>query len=154
MLIRLAALFQFCVVPPPHAVLPGPVVRPYVAPACERCAGHRGVTVAVAGPVRAIVHGVVTFDGPVGNRRFTVLQIGPDLRLTYGDLAGERWERGTVVSRGTVLGTAAGVMYLGVRRAGRPVDPGLVVGRPGARLVLPASLSCPEAPFWPAGLPR
>ena len=69
MLFRLALLVRFCIVPPPHAVLPGPVVRPYVAPACERCAGHRGVTVAVTGPVRALTGGVITFDGKVGARK-------------------------------------------------------------------------------------
>jgi len=153
-LLRLVLLYQFCVMPPPHAVLPGPVVRPFVAPACERCAGHRGVTVAVTGPVPALVDGVVTFDGQVGTRRFTVMRVGPDLRLTYGDLAGQPWEPGTVVHRGTVVGTSAGLLYLGVRRGDRPIDPGLVVGRPGARLVPPAPLSCGGGALWPAGLPR
>jgi hypothetical protein len=153
-LLRLVLLFQFCVASPPPAVLPGPVVRPFVAPACERCAGHRGVTVAVTGPVRALLDGIVTFDGQVGTRRFTVMRVGPDVRLTYGDLAGQRWETGSVVPRGTVIGTSAGLLYLGVRRGDRPIDPGLVVGRAGPRLLPPAALSCPGGPFWPAGLPR
>lgn len=151
---HLAVLFGFCVVPPPHAVLPGPVVRPFAAPLCERCTGHRGVTVAVTGPVRALIDGVISFDGHVGTRRFTVMRIGPELRLTYGDLTGKRWEAGAVVPRGTVVGMASGLVYLGVRRAGQPMDPGLVVGRPGARLVPPESMACQGAPFWPAGLPR
>ena len=154
MLFRLALLVRFCIVPPPHAVLPGPVVRPYVAPACERCAGHRGVTVAVTGPVRALIGGVITFDGKVGARRFTVVRIGPDLRLTYGDLTGERWTIGAEVERGHVLGTSTGLLYIGLRRGAAPADPGLVVGRPGPRLVPPPSLTCPAPPPWAGEMPR
>jgi len=110
--------------------------------------------VAFTGQVHALLDGVVTFDGTVGMRRFLVTRIGPDLRLTYGDLAGEKWDPGTVIRRGTPLGVSGGQLYIGVRRGSQPVDPALVVGRTGARLTAPRGLECPERPFWPAGLPR
>lgn len=154
MLVRFLVSLHFCVVPPPRAALPGPVIVPFVAPACERCAGHRGVTVAVTGQVHALLDGVVTFDGTVGGRRYLVTRIGTDLRLTYGDLTGDSWEPGTAVRRGMPLGVSGGQIYVGLRRGRRPVDPTLVVGRPGARLVPPRALTCRERPFWPVGLPR
>lgn len=154
MFLSLLVALQFCVAPPTKAVLPGPVIRGFVAPACQRCAGHRGVTVAVAGTVRALLDGVVTFDGPVGGRRFLVTRVGPGLLLTYGDLLGGPWLVGQRIARGAPLGEATGSMYLGVRRAGMPVDPVLLVGRSGARLAPPAALTCPEQPFWPVDLPR
>lgn len=153
-LLRLAVMIQFCIVPPPRVLLPGPVVRPFVAPACARCAGHRGVTVSVTGPVSALLPGVVTFDGTVGRHRYLVIASGADLRLTYGDITGRNREEGTVVAAGEVLGSATGLLYVGVRMNGQPVDPRLVLGRGSARLVPPTALACPEPPMWAPIPPR
>ena len=154
MLVALLVLLQFCVPPPPQTTLPGPVTRGFVAPTCPRCAGHRGVTVSVNGPVRALLDGVVTFDGEVAGRRYLVMRVGPGLRLTYGGLLGDRWGVGLHIPRGATIGAATGSLYLGVRRGTVPVDPTLLLARSGPRLVPPARLACPEQPLWPAEQPR
>lgn len=142
------ALFLSCIPAVPPSDLPGPVTRPFVAPACQRCSGHRGITVAApAGAnVRALVPGTVTFDGQVANRRFVVMRAAPGVLVTYGDLSGPRLVTGTDLGRGAVLGVSAGSVYVGVRRNGAPVDPRFVVGAATARLLPPAGLACPVGP--------
>lgn len=145
-LVRLSA--AFCVPSVPFVPYPGPVVHPFVAPACPRCAGHRGVTLAVppGRPVAALAPGTVTFDGTVAGRRFVVVRTPTGDLVTYGDLAGPSRPRGSAVAAGDVVGVSAGSVYVGTRRRGVPVDPRLVVGSPAARLVAPSALACPVGP--------
>lgn len=153
----------FCVPVAPPVALPGAVVRPFRAPVCERCPGHRGVTVAVAAgtAVRAPLPGHITFDGTVAGRRFVVLAPGPGILLTYGDLApagnlgpagdaarGDT-RRTRTVAPGDVLGYSTGEVYVGVRDHGAPVDPARVFGGSRPRLVPPGSRVCPVG--GPAG---
>ena len=148
MIAALSALLIVCVPPVPVSSWPGAVVRPFRAPACARCAGHRGITFAVPKdrPVTSFTRGTVHFDGLVARRRFLVVRTSAGDLVTYGDLAGARWQRGASVERGDVLGVSAGSVYVGVRRNGVAVDPRWVIGSPAARLVVPAALVCPVGP--------
>ncbi|MEY4045140.1 MAG: hypothetical protein RL644_1408 [Actinomycetota bacterium] len=139
------ALLLACLPFPPPVPLPGPVVEPFVMPACPRCSGHRGVTVTVAAgaPVRAAHPGRVMFDGAVAGRRYVVLRTPAGLLLTYGDLEGVALARGADVPRGTVLGTSAGRVYVGVREGDGPVHPRRLFSGRGGQLVPPARLRCP-----------
>lgn len=154
MLVR-AALFSLTCLPlPPAAVLPGPVIEPFEMPACARCAGHRGVVVSVpqGRSVRAGHGGTLTFNGSVAGRRFVVIRTGQGLLLTYGDVvpSPDLPGRGVDVERGTVLGTSAGRVYVGVRDRGLPVHPRVLFSVQGSRLVPPARLRCPvSAPPGP-----
>lgn len=144
----LLAALVFCIPPVPGVALPGPVVRPFVAPRCARCAGHRGVTLAVpAGKtVRALVGGTVTFDGRVAGRRFVVMRAATGDLVTYGDLRGPAHPPGERILTGGPVGESGGFVYVGTRHGGRAVDPRLVIGSGAARLVPPPALSCPVGP--------
>lgn len=146
----LASLTLACIPLPTAVTLPGPVVESFVMPSCRRCAGHRGVTVAVpaGAPVRAGHGGTVAFDGSVAGRRFVVIRTGRGLLLTYGDLVAPAAaiEQGGEVGRDTVLGTSAGRVYVGVRAGDLPVHPRVLFAAPGSRLVPAAHLRCPVRP--------
>ncbi len=142
-----------CLAVPPLVALPGPVIEPFVMPACGRCAGHRGVTVAVpAGlPVRAGHGGRVAFDGSVAGRRFVVIRTAGGQLLTYGDVvqSGDRLAQGEQVGPGAVLGASSGRVYVGVRQGGLPVHPRVLFAGRGSRLVPSARLRCPARPPGP-----
>jgi len=141
------AAFALCVPLAPAAALPGPVVRPFVAPECARCAGHRGVTVSVpAGrTLAAPFAGEVRFSGTVARRPFLVIDTGMGL-LTVGDLLSVRVSAGDTVTVGQVLGESGGLVYVGVRRGGVPVHPRVLFGGSRARLVPPPRATCPVGP--------
>lgn len=120
------------------APVTGPVVEQFRAPACERCAGHRGVTIATnpGDIVRAAVDGEIVFVGEVAGVAYVVERISADVRVTYGLLqplssvvVGQR-----VVS-GQPVGIAQSRVYIGVRVGVRPVHPLRYLGLGGARLV-------------------
>ena len=73
---------------PPVAPVRGVVVDGFRAPACQRCAGHRGVTIATTTgtPVRAVTAGVIVFVGQVARVLYVVEDIGRGARVTYGRL--------------------------------------------------------------------
>ena len=126
--------------------MPGPVVVPFSAPACARCAGHRGVTLAVpvGTPFPSPVRGKVTFSGSVAGRRFVTVAPGSGVLVTVGDLAGAAPAVGAEIASGEPIGTSAGRVYVGVRERGLAVDPARVLGSWRARLVAPpASPGCP-----------
>ena len=133
-----------------NAPVHGVVVRGFEPPACEYCAGHRGVSVTVVdgSPVRAIADGTVTFAGEVAGNVFVVLQFAPDLRLTYGYLKdlvnddGKEVTTGDVVTRGAVLGHGNSRVYLGVRRGHRPVNPAPYISAQRTKLVAPSAPIC------------
>lgn len=119
----------------------GIVVQRFVAPRCERCSGHRGVTIATdpGQPVVAARTGTITFAGRVAGRHFIVERIAPDVRVTYGwvESVAEGVTEGVQVGAGEVLGTVGRLTYLGVRVGRSYVEPLSYLGLWRIRLVGP-----------------
>jgi murein DD-endopeptidase MepM/ murein hydrolase activator NlpD len=144
-----------CWLPPVH----GRIVDPYREPACRWCAGNRGIEYAVGpgAPVRSVATGVVTYSGVVVRTRYVVVDIGAGRRITYGGLASARVRRGDRVVARTIIGTAVGTLFFGLRVHGAYTDPspflGRLVGRPrlvpsdgsAARPAPPATVRCGSA---------
>jgi murein DD-endopeptidase MepM/ murein hydrolase activator NlpD len=149
-----AALVAGCFLPPVDA----PVVDPFRAPACEYCAGNRGIEY---GPregqvVRAGATGVVTFAGSVAGTRYVVVEHPDGLRMTYGKLATSEVAAGQRVLRGQRVGTTTTSLFVGLRRGDEYLDPAPLLGtlryrtrlvpsdgsRP--RLAPPPRLVCPS----------
>ena len=141
MLARLALLVT-SVVP-----VPGPVLRTFSAPSCERCAGHRGVTIgSVPGSVvRAPVAGTVVFAGRVADRHYVVIAPARAARtqrragivkVTVGWMTriGSDVVEGGPVAEGQVLGSTGESTYLSVRVDGVHVEPLRALGLGWARL--------------------
>lgn len=105
---RLVSRFvSLCLITP----VPGPVIEPFVAPACSFCPGNRAIDFATRDvePVRAPIAGVVHFVGMVGGRGYVTVRTELDL-VTVGGL--DSFEsgviRGRTVRQGQVLGVARG----------------------------------------------
>ena len=118
-----------CPFPHHDAVVPvrGEVIGRFVEPACERCAGRRGVLVrTVPGDtVRATHTGEVTFAGHVGGVLWVVQQVAPGVRVSYGRLAelADGVRVGAVIAAATPVARASSRTHLGVRRGSRYLDP-------------------------------
>lgn len=121
----------------PIAPVSGSVIQRFVAPSCQRCAGHRGVTIdsSAGQPVRAVLPGVITFVGEVAGNSYVVELISPGVKVTYGwlEISGDL-EEGDVVEQGHFLGAAGERTYLGVRRGSVYVEPLRYLGLGWARL--------------------
>ena len=122
-----ATLAPGCLAPP----VPGPVTRPFVAPACAYCPGHRGVEYATlpGTSVRAVAAGTVTFAGKVAGTTYVVLAQPDGLTATYGFLQAVTVRRGAQVAAGQVVGRSTQRVYFGWRRGEVPVDPTPLLGR-------------------------
>lgn len=109
----------------PVAPVRGVVIDGFRAPACQRCAGHRGVTIATAtgSPVRAVTTGVIVFAGQVARVLYVVEDIGRGARVTYGRLGSSSVVVGASVGAGQTLGVSSEHLYLGVRVHGAYVNP-------------------------------
>lgn len=124
-----AALMMSCPFPRSETVTPvtGEVVGRFVAPSCVRCAGRRGIMVATSAGdmVRSTRKGAVTFAGAVGGVLWVVQEVAPDVRVSYGRLAGlaPGVRAGVTVPAGAAVGVAASRTHLGVRVGGRYRDP-------------------------------
>ena len=125
------------IITPPVAPVKGTVVDGFRAPACQRCAGHRGVTIATTtgSPVRAVTAGVIVFVGQVASVFYVVEDIGRGARITYGRLLSSSVALGSTVARGETLGVSDEELYLGVRLRGEYVNPLQFLGFGAARLV-------------------
>lgn len=110
---------------PPVAPVSGVVIDGFRAPACLRCAGHRGVTIATTTgmPVRAATAGVIVFVGQVARVLYVVEDIGRGARVTYGCLGSSGIVAGSVVAAGETIGVSSDQLYLGVRVRGSYVNP-------------------------------
>ena len=120
------------------APVTGPVVEQFRAPACERCAGHRGVTIATTpgDVVRAAVDGEIVFVGQVAGVTYVVERISADVRITYGMVQPlSTLVTGQLVAAGQPLGLSETWVYIGVRVGTQPVHPLRYLGLAGARLV-------------------
>jgi murein DD-endopeptidase MepM/ murein hydrolase activator NlpD len=129
MLVKLLAVGVIATVP-----ISGTVVRHFQPPACERCAGHRGVTLKTAPeqPVVATAGGVVEFSGSVGGRLYVVQRLGQRVRVTYGALTSTSVQQGQEVSAGETVGISGEFTYVSVRVGDVHVEPlrALGLGRP------------------------
>lgn len=159
-----ALVVSFSLFVPQHAVATAPcwvppvtgrVVDEFRQPPCPFCAGNRGLEYRVPANARvsAVASGVVTWAGEVAGTRYVVVRHGNGWRVTYGRLSATSLQPGDRVVRGTVVGTASGEFYFGLRVGTTYRDPapylGRLVGRP--RLV-PVDGSL--ARLAPAPLPR
>jgi len=117
--------------------VPGPVTQQFVAPACSKCAGHRGITIdnpdghVVVSPVA----GEITFAGTVAHRLYVVVQPRVGVLVTIGWLESMGVAKGDQVQSGQLVGIAGATTYLGVRRLGQYLEPLGFLGMGGARLV-------------------
>jgi septal ring factor EnvC (AmiA/AmiB activator) len=117
--------------------VPGSVVRHFQPPACERCAGHRGVTVQTTrgSTVVATADGVVEFAGSVGGTLYVVHRISPSVRVTYGGLATIAATVGSQLVAGDAVGESSDTTYLSVRVGEIHVEPLRALGLGRSRLV-------------------
>ena len=105
------------------APVSGPIVDPFVAPACPYCPGERTIDFASRPDeaIRAPIGGVVHFAGAVAGRVYVTIRPEPDGREPQSNP-----RHGT---RQGILVTVGGVERIadGVRR-GRLVEPGQILG--------------------------
>ena len=122
---------------PPIAPVRGTVIDGFRAPACQRCAGHRGVTIATSAgaQVRAVTSGGIVFVGRVARVLYVVEDIGRGARVTYGHLGSSGVEVGSTVVAGQAIGVGSDRLYLGVRVHGSYVNPLQFLGFGHGRLV-------------------
>lgn len=125
-----------CVVP-----VRGPVTRHFDPPACEKCAGHRGVTVAsVAGDdVVAVAGGTIRFAGEVGGRTYVVQQVAPGVLVTYGGVVSPVGP-GTEMAKGQRVAVSGDSTYLSVRVNGGHREPLRALGIGRVRLAGPGNV--------------
>ncbi|WP_205528643.1 peptidoglycan DD-metalloendopeptidase family protein [Desertimonas flava] len=124
-----------CLLPPVDT----PITRPFDAPACRWCAGHRGVNYAPGPgtPVRAAAAGTVTFSGVVVDIRYVVVRHADGILATYGGLESSHLVAGAVVAAGAVVGRSGPELYFGLRTGpDEYIDPAPLLGQ----LVVPPYL--------------
>jgi murein DD-endopeptidase MepM/ murein hydrolase activator NlpD len=122
-----AAAAASCLRPPVGT----PISRPFDAPACPWCAGHRGLTyqVPLGTPVHAAAAGVVTFSGIVVDVRYVVVRHGDGLLATYGGLESTSLSSGDRVAAGATVGRSGPELYFGLRTAPDAyIDPAPLIG--------------------------
>jgi murein DD-endopeptidase MepM/ murein hydrolase activator NlpD len=116
-----------CLRPPVDA----PINRPFDAPPCPWCAGHRGLTYQTSQgtPVQAAAAGVVTFSGLVVDARYVVVRHGDGLLATYGGLESTTLSSGDRVAAGATIGRSGPELYFGLRTGPETyVDPEPLIG--------------------------
>lgn len=127
--------------------VPGPILRPFRAPATPYGPGHRGIDLrAAAGePVHAVAGGVVETAGPAGGALHVVLRLADGSRAGVSFLADLAVRPGDRVAAGAVLGRAGGsgaahppgAIHLAWRVRGTYRDPTLRLAPRRYRLVRP-----------------
>lgn len=130
-----------------------PIARPFDAPPCQWCAGHRGLSyLVVAGtPVRAAAAGTVTFSGVVVDIRYVVVRHADGLLATYGGLESTTLQQASTVAAGSTIGRSGRELYFGLRTGPDTyIDPepliGVLVVRP---YLVPTDGSPPRPPPSP-----
>jgi len=115
-----------CYAPPVEAR----VIRPFDAPACDYCAGHRGLDFDTrpGQVVLAVAAGSVSFAGLVARVRYVVVAQDDGLRATYGQLATSSVDVGRRVRAGQAIGTTTDVLFFGLRDGERYLDPAPLLG--------------------------
>jgi murein DD-endopeptidase MepM/ murein hydrolase activator NlpD len=121
----------------PHAI-----VRPFIAPASEYAAGHRGIDIAARGAVVAPADGVVHFAGVVVDRPVLSIEHPGGVLSSYEPVTSEL-RAGDVVTRGEVIGEVqpghcrSPCLHFGVRIDGEYVSPLLFLGGIPHSVLLP-----------------
>lgn len=130
----------------------GEVTDPFREPACTWCAGNRGIEyrVPVGTSVRAAASGRVVFAGTVVDVRYLVVELASGWRHTYGELASARLETGDVVFADTIVGTASGSFFFGMRIGDDYADPAPFIGVMRTRPRLVPLDGTPPQPAPPA----
>jgi murein DD-endopeptidase MepM/ murein hydrolase activator NlpD len=135
-----------CWLPPVDA----PVVDPFRAPACDRCAGNRGLEydTRAGQTVVAVAAGEVSFAGVVAGTRYVVVRHADGRRTTYGKLAASSLREGDTVRAGQRIGTTGDEFFFGLRDGERYLDPSPYLARRvrPARLVPTDGTPAPAAP--------
>ena len=118
-----AVVASVCLALPAHLG----IIDPFRAPACERCAGNRGVELATrhGAAVAAGLSGTASWVGPVADRLYVVLRSSTDprVRITYGGLASTTVQTGDTVGVGDPVGVAGSDLFVGMRVGNVHVDP-------------------------------
>lgn len=131
--IQMAAIAVLAIAP-----VDGAVVRSFDPPACDRCSGHRGVTIAsqAGASIRSPLAGEVTFAGAIGGQLYVVVAVAPQVRVTVGHMASvsSGITPGVHVRQGTELARADSTTYLSVRHGAGHRDPLRSLGLGRARL--------------------
>lgn len=135
-LLTVVAVVSACMSP-----VRGAVVRQFDPPACERCAGHRGVTVATepGDEVVAVTDGVIVFSGTVGGRTYVVQQVSPGVLVTYGGVVAPV-ATDARLTKGERVADATEATYLSVRVRGDHREPLRALGIGRVRLVGPGNV--------------
>jgi len=120
-----------CYLPPVNAA----IVDPFRAPACDFCAGNRGLEYqpAPGSPVIAAAAGIVRFNGVVAGVRYVVIDQTDGRIATYGRLASSRVGVDMAVRQGDTVATTSDRFFFGLREGTRYVDPAPFLGRPRFR---------------------
>jgi len=124
-----------CLRPPVDA----PITRPFDAPPCPWCAGHRGLSYAVTAgtPVAAAAAGTVSFVGVVVDVRYVVVRHADGILATYGGLESAAVRLGQTVVAGATIGRSGAELYFGLRTGPDAyIDPQPLIGE----LVVPPYL--------------
>jgi murein DD-endopeptidase MepM/ murein hydrolase activator NlpD len=108
----------------------GTVIDPFRAPACTWCEGNRGIEYDVASGTRprAVAAGTVSFSGVVAGERYVVVDLPSGWKLTYGRLVDSQLRAGDAVVAGSIVGSASGPFFFGLRIDGEYVDPSAHLG--------------------------
>lgn len=125
-------------------VTPVRIVQPFVAPAHEYGAGHRGLDLDDGdGAVRSPADGRVAFAGPVAGRGVLTIDHGDGLVSSFEPVdtelaVGAAVRRGQIVARVGVGGhTAPGELHVGVRLEGEYINPLRMLGGVPRAVLLP-----------------
>ena len=154
MLVTVIALLTVCLAPP----VPGPIVAPFIAPACPYCAGHRTVDFAanIGDEVVAPVTGRIVFAGWVVDQSFFTIEVPPMIQptktgrvtatekilITLGNVTiGQNVALNQRVRAGDPIGRAEGLIRLSMRdgrsgEAARYRDPAAFLGTRRQRIRL------------------
>ena len=145
-----AALAAPCWRPP----VTGRVTDPFRAPSCSYCAGNRGLEyeVGVNAQVRAVAAGVVTWAGSIAGTRYVVIRHANGWRTTYGRLSASSLRTNDRLAQRSLVGTASGSFYFGLRVGEEYRDPapylGRLVGRPRLVPIDGSTARRPPPPRW------
>jgi murein DD-endopeptidase MepM/ murein hydrolase activator NlpD len=118
------------------------IVRPFIAPATQYSAGHRGIDIAATGDVLAPADGVVYFEGTVVDRPVLSIAQGGGILSSYEPVvtslhAGEAVTRGEVIGQLAAGHCAQTCLHFGVRVDGQYVNPMLFLGEVVRPVLLP-----------------